>query len=459
MDRRYFIQSASLTAAAAAGIVAEAAPRGALAQGSKVGVRHDNSTVNEKLKREPTAPMTMRWAEQRWLLDNVIQANGVDWDQPRTSYWNAPCGIEASDDFAAIRQRVKKFADISIEFEAQARRREQRARAAEQTRDLVTARENYFIAAVHWGAAQWPIQEANERNRRYNQRKRECFEKYAKFADHLVAPVWISIGEKRLPAWFHLPVGYSGGRVPAVVAIPGMDSFKEASVALYGDPLLSRGFAVLAVDGPGQYESPLLGIYMTMESWEDTGKACMDWLQSRKEVDPERVAMTGRSFGSFGATIAVSNEPRYRAIAVSATCFEPGFYTIFQEASPTFKMRFMFMANIPNEATFDEFRKTLTWEGYADKISMPYLCLAGQSDELSPIDNTERLFKTLPGPRQLVIYQESRHSVGGGVPSAILGPSVSMLTSDWLAARFNGEAFATEQWFVDSQGQIVKTSI
>jgi alpha-beta hydrolase superfamily lysophospholipase len=372
---------------------------------------------------------------------------------------NAPCGIEASDDFAAIRQRVKKFADISIEFEAQARRREQRARAAEQTRDLVTARENYFIAAVHWGAAQWPIQEANERNRRYNQRKRECFEKYAKFADHLVAPVWISIGEKRLPAWFHLPVGYSGGRVPAVVAIPGMDSFKEASVALYGDPLLSRGFAVLAVDGPGQYEIPLLGIYMTMESWEDTGKACMDWLQSRKEVDLERVAMTGRSFGSFGATIAVSNEPRYRAIAVSATCFEPGFYTIFQEASPTFKMRFMFMANIPNEATFDEFRKTLTWEGYADKISMPYLCLGGQSDELSPIDNTERLFKTLRGPRQLVIYQGSRHSVGGGVPSAILGPSVSMLTSDWLAARFNGDAFATEKWFVDSQGQIVKTSI
>jgi hypothetical protein len=34
-----------------------------------------------------------------------------------------------------------------------------------------------------------------------------------------------------------------------------------------------------------------------------------------------------------------------------------------------------------------------------------------------------------------------------------------MLTSEWLSARFNGEAFATEQWFVDSQGQIIKTSI
>jgi dienelactone hydrolase len=460
MDRRHFIQSAPLMAATAANVVAEKPPRQALAQGSLLRLQRDNlSATNETLKGETATPMTRRWTEQRWVLDNVIQANGVDWDQPRTSYWNAPCGMEASADFAAIRQRVKKFADISTEFEAQARRREQRARAAEQTRKVVTARENYFISAVLWGAAQWPIQEANEQNRWYNQRKRECFTKYATIADHPVEPVWISIGAKSLPAWFHLPVGYSGGRVPAVVAIPGMDSFKEASVALYGDPLLSRGFAVLAVDGPGQYESPLLGIYMTMESWKDTGKACMDWMQSRKEIDPERVAMTGRSFGSFGATIAVSNEPRYRAIAVSATCFEPGFHTIFQEASPTFKMRFMFMANITDEPAFDEFRKTLTWEGYADKISIPYLCVAGQADELSPIDNTERLFKTLRGPRQLVIYQESRHSVGGGVPSAILGPSVSMLTSDWLVARFNVGPLTTEQWFVDSQGQITITTI
>jgi dienelactone hydrolase len=428
MDRRYFIQSASLMAASAASVVAEVPPAQALAQGTSPEKQQaDPSPTNSNLNAG-AAPMTKRWDQQRWVLDNLIQANGVDWDQPRTGYWNAACGMEASADFAAIRRRVKKFADISLEFEAQACRREQRAIAAEQRRDVVTARENYFVAAVHWGAAQWPIQEANEQNRRYNQRKRECF-------------------------------GYSGGRIPAVVAIPGMDSFKEASVGLYGDSLLSRGFAVLAVDGPGQYESPLLGVYMTMKNWEDTGKSCMDWLQSRKEVDPERVAMTGRSFGSFGATIAVSNEPRYRAIAVSATCFEPGFHTIFQEASPTFKMRFMFMANIPDEAAFDEFRKTLTWVGYADKINIPYLCCAGQADELSPIANTERLFNALRGPRQLVIYQESRHSVGSGVPSAILGPSVSTLTSDWLGARFNGDSFPTEQWFVDSQGQITKTSI
>ena len=58
-------------------------------------------------------PVTRRWIEQRWLLDNVIRANGIDWDQPRSQLYNAPCGPEANADFASIRSRVQKFADIA----------------------------------------------------------------------------------------------------------------------------------------------------------------------------------------------------------------------------------------------------------------------------------------------------------------------------------------------------------
>jgi dipeptidyl aminopeptidase/acylaminoacyl peptidase len=185
----------------------------------------------------------------------------------------------------------------------------------------------------------------------------------------------------------------------------------------------------------------------------------MDWLLRRPEVDPLRVGISGRSFGSFGTTIAASNEPRLRAVQVSATCFEPGFHTIFEEASPTFKMRFMFMANISEEATFDKFATTLTWEGRAEKIHMPFLCIAGGADELSPIENTEHLFRALPGPRQLVIYEESRHSVGGGVSSAILGPNVNALAANWLAARFAGRTFPSERWFVHNEGNVTKSAI
>src|SRR5215813_3142256 len=133
-----------------------------------------------------TGPLTRRWTEQRWLLDNTIRSVGMDWDQPRSIYLSVPCGPEANADFAAIRQRITKLADASPAFEAVARRREARAQAAEANRDLVTARESYFMASVHWAAAQWPLDTNNEQNRAYNARKRECYSKYATLADHLV---------------------------------------------------------------------------------------------------------------------------------------------------------------------------------------------------------------------------------------------------------------------------------
>ena len=323
----------------------------------------------------------------------------------------------------------------------------------------MTARENYFMASIHWGAAQWPIDENTEQNRSYNQRKRECYAKYAELADHHVEAAWIPLpGGPALPAWLHLPPGYRGGRLPVVVSIPGMDSFKEMGVALYGDRWLSRGMAVLAVDGPGQYESPVLGIYFSMPVWMATGAAVVDWLTRRPEIDPDRIGVNGNSFGSFFGTIAAAHEPRVRAVSVSAVCHEPGFHTIFEEASPTFKMRFMYMSGITDEATFDEFRKTMTWEGHAERIRAPYLCVAGEFDELSPLEHTERLMKALGGPKRLVVYQDSRHSVGN-VPAANLGPFPPILMADWMAATLNGTSFPNERWYVEATGRIAKTPL
>ncbi|HMH53535.1 MAG TPA: CocE/NonD family hydrolase [Candidatus Acidoferrum sp.] len=407
----------------------------------------------------PGGPMTRRFAAQRWLLDTTIRTVGMDWDQPRSIYLSAPMGSEANADFAAIRARIVRLADASPAFEAVARRREAKAQAAEGDGHLVTARENYFMAAIHWGAAQWPIDENDEQNRFYNGKKRECYAHYARLADHHVEAAWIPLPDGRtLPAWFHLPPGHRGERVPVVISVPGMDSFKEMSVAMYGDRWLSRGLAVLAIDGPGQYESPVLDVYFTMPAWMETGGAAVDWLTARSEIDAARIGLSGNSFGSFFGTIAAAHEPRIRAVSVSAVCHEPGFHTIFEEASPTFKMRFMYMSGIGDEAAFDRFRREMTWEGHAEKIRAPYLCVAGEWDELSPLEHTERLMNALGGPKRLVVYQDSRHSVGN-VPAANLGPTPTILMADWMRSTLDGKPFANEKWYVDSAGRITKTPL
>ena len=67
----------------------------------------------------------------------------------------------------------------------------------------------------------------------------------------------------------------------------------------------------------------------------------------------------------------------------------------------------------------------------AEKIRAPYLCVAGEFDELCPLENTERMIQALKSPKQLVIYADSRHSVGVKMQSRSrhLPPSVVTRTS------------------------------
>jgi dienelactone hydrolase len=409
---------------------------------------------------EPPAgePNVRRWTEQRWLVDNIIRANGIDWDQPRSVYMNAACGFEASADFAAIRQRVQKYADVTPAFVATAKRREAKARAAEAEGMAVTARDNYFMAAVHWGAAQWPLHDNDAENLELNANKRKCYGEYVRLADHRIEQVMLPFRGKTVPGWFHLPPGYQGGKIPVVISFPGMDTFKELFVGLQSDRWLSRGVAVLALDGPGQAECRVLGLTVSMENWTTVGKAVVDWLLTRPEIDPARIGLFGNSFGSFFATIVTANEPRIKACIANATCLEPGFHSIFEEASPTFKKRFMYMAGFTDEAAFDTFRQSLTWEGHAENISVPYLCVAGEAEELSPLAHTERMLARIPGPKRFVIYQDARHAIGA-TASVNLGPYPTTMVADWMLERFADKPMASERWYVEGSGNVVKTPL
>ena len=187
--------------------------------GGRSPIRMGCPTCPRSIPRRRRRPDPTAWRHRpcgastsnAWILDNIIRANGIDWDQPRLPGLAAALGPEATTDIAAIRTRVQKFADIAPAFEAVARRREARAIEAAKQEDKVGARDNFFMAANFWGGAQWPIDENNAKNIFFNQKKRECYLKYAKLADHRVEPAWIALDGKSLPGWFHLPYGYQAG--------------------------------------------------------------------------------------------------------------------------------------------------------------------------------------------------------------------------------------------------------
>ena len=375
-----------------------------------------------------------RFREQKWLLDSVIATIGLDWDLLRMSTVTAPIGFEGMGDWAVVASKAKRFDEISPAFEEVAAGREARAREAEENNNEVTARESYLVASIYYGVAQWPIDEINERNLALNARKLDCYARYAARAHHQVERVEIPMGEKVVPAWLHLPVDQEPP-YPLVMMMPGMDTFKEKLVWGYGDKMLERGFAALALDGPGQGEALLRGQKVTADNFADAARACMAWVDSREDIDPDRLGVFGRSFGSYAATVFTNAiASRLRGAVVGLPCFEPGFNKIFEEASPTYKNRFMFMAGYEDEDQFDAFMRGFDLRTRVSNLTCPFMVLGGELDELAPIKHVFEVCKHIPGPTDIVVYQNERHAPGR-MPSSQLGPHWYAMMADWLAAR------------------------
>ena len=401
--------------------------------------------------RVETERKMRRWQEQRWLLDQVIQARGLDWDQGRTNKILRNCGSSVASELREIGRRVQKFTDIPREFCRAAQRREELALAAEKAGHEVEAREHYYVAATFYGNAQWAIYEdENPKRIAWGKRKRGCYDKFIQFAGRPIERVELPFEGKSLSALLHLPPRMKAGdKAPCILYIPGMDGVKEDN-PIYGDPFLERGVAVLSIDGPGQGESRARGVKCTASNYEQAGKGACDYLSKRPEIDANRLAIMGSSMGSYWGPRVAAAEPRFKACAVSGVCVEPGQYTIFNTASPTFKLNYMYMAGYDDEEAFDEFAKTLTLKEVASKITCPYLIVAGEDDELCPIQFVYELMEEIRAPKVLVVYEGEKHSIRNQRARTII--------VDWLKDRLDGKPFKSEKIYVEMSGKEVLTA-
>lgn len=378
---------------------------------------------------------------------------GVDWDQGRSRYLAAACGTEGEADFTRVREQVGKLSDINRVFGAAARSRDARAAGAIEEGHGRTAARHSFVAAILWGAAEWPFfvsAEAAEKASGANAAKVAAYRRYMADADHPVEAHSIAVGNARLSAYLHLPRD-ARGPVPCVLHYGGMDSFKEHAVALDGDRFLDRGIGRLVFDGPGQGEAIHDGVFVNASNMITAGLEALAFLRNHPAIDTERLGISGVSFGTFWATQLAAYAPEVSGTAIWALAHEPGCRSIFETTSPTFKARFMAMAGIVDEAEFDELAARHDLRPLAPRIERPYLALAGEDDELSPLRATLSLLSEMRSTRELVVYRGERHSLGGG-PATRFGPSPLTVAADWFADRFAGREAADGVTHVEVDG-------
>jgi hypothetical protein len=119
----------------------------------------------------------------------------------------------------------------------------------------------------------------------------------------------------RLAGILHVPDGHAPGqRRPAWLVLHGFGSNKNGGVALETARLLaSWGYVSLRFDYRGCGESEgARGRVICLEQVEDT-KNALSFLAARAEVDPERIALVGNSFGAAVAVYTAGVDPRVAA--------------------------------------------------------------------------------------------------------------------------------------------------
>jgi dienelactone hydrolase len=409
--------------------------------------------VKRLVGRQESGPR--RFREQRWLVDETIRTHTIEFDQPRLAYHLGPVGDDlAAADMAAIRGGVRKLADHVPMVRAVALRREKWARQAEDDGHPQTAAAHWYAAAQLWAMACWPVWEDDALARDLDRRKNAAYLSWAPHAGHVVERVDIPLRGGALPAWFHRPAG-AAGPLPTLLACGGMDSTRETIVRRAGDPWLERGFAVLAVDGPGQGESAINGLNVTPTAWVDAGAALVGWLRSRPEVDSGRLVCTGVSFGSLWMTQVAATQPVFRGCSVGLPVFEPGARTIFEQAAPTFKARHMWMAGLyHDEDAFDAMTAGYDLRPLISGMSVPWQVVGGGADELSPPSWVAEMARLCPAPVSRVSYAGARHSMTES-PATALGPSWRGLAVDWLHDRVIGKPAVSRDRLVTTAGDVV----
>ena len=189
---------------------------------------------------------------------------------------------------------------------------------------------------------------------------------------------------------------------------------------------------------------------VTADNYVEAGVGAVDYLLSRDDIDETRLGLAGFSMGTYWGFRVAAAESRLKACAFMLPCWESGMDTIFNTASPTFKLNYMYMSGYDDEDAFDRFMETLSLDGLEEKISCPLMLVTGEDEDLSPMDVTLEVFGKIRQPKSLVMFEGMKHSIEA--------PYVDY-AADWLTDWLTGRTPKSEKVYVELGGREVITPL
>ena len=253
-----------------------------------------------------------------------------------------------------------------------------------------------------------------------------------------------------IKAILHLPEDFEeGGKLPIIILCHGFAGIKELLLPNYAEAFSAAGFAALTFDyrgfGESEGEEGKLSPRLQMVDIRNT----ITYVQSLKEVDPQRVGLWGTSFGGANAVVTTARDKRVKCLAVQLT-FADGERVVTGGMTPEEKEKlFATMLKVwtksvtrnqvmkmpVNKALTDEqsiefFKKAMEEfphinvkipffttmetmehkpEQHVKNVQVPILIVAAADDMVNPAKESEILFEKANEPKELMMVEGASH--------------------------------------------------
>ncbi|MDU7473899.1 MAG: alpha/beta fold hydrolase [Paenibacillus macerans] len=175
----------------------------------------------------------------------------------------------------------------------------------------ISAKEFYMRASNYYRTAEFFLHGApgDPRILETWDKSRSAFRQAIQFMD-FVEQVEIPYEGTRLPGYFYR---VDDERRPTLIVHGGYDSTGEELYWEVAAAALQRGYNCLTFEGPGQGAVIREQHLPFRNDWENVVSPVVDFLWNRAEVDPQRIALMGISFGGHLAPRAAAFEHRLAA--------------------------------------------------------------------------------------------------------------------------------------------------
>jgi dienelactone hydrolase len=318
-----------------------------------------------------------------------------------------------------------------------------RAAEAEKAGHLRTAGQKYFRAAAYVCQAERMLSSKDPERIPFYQQGLDLMQKSFELIDPATTRVEVPFEGDRLPAYFTQATRADGSPAPTMIMWNGLDSTKEHMyTSEWPKEMAARGISTLMVDCPGSGEAlRFLGLKSRVET-EDWAKACVDYLETRDDVDADRIGLVGWSLGGYYAPRAAAYEKRIKLVVAWGANHNWGevqkkrLEREGENPVPHYWEHVLWVWGGDDIETFIGAAEAVNLNGVVEEITVPFLITHGENDRQINVSYAHQSYdQAVNSPkRELRIFTPEE----GATEHVGLDhlPHVGAFTADWIEDTF-----------------------